>query len=224
MQAVFITGTDTDIGKTVVAAIVAEALQAGYWKPVQCGNLDGSDSIRVGQLISQPDSRILPEFIRLEAPMSPHAAADLESQHIDPASICLPDYDGELVIEGAGGLMVPLNHTDLYVDWVRDRGIPAILVSGNRLGSINHTMLSIEALRSRNIPVAGLIFNGPPAPTSESFIIENSGLPVLARVPKAAQVNSEFVRNQAEAHRESLRRGLKIIRGQMASQNSCNEY
>ena len=220
MQAVFITGTDTDIGKTVVAAIVTEALQAGYWKPVQCGNLDESDSIRVGQLISQPDTRILPEFVRLEAPMSPHAAADLESQHIDPSSIGIPDYDGELVIEGAGGLMVPLNHKDLYIDWVRDRGLPAILVSGNRLGSINHTMLSIEALRNRNIPIVGLIFNGPPAPTSESFIIENSALPVLGRVPEAAEVNPEFVRSQAEIIRESLRDGLAQIRKQMALQNS----
>ena len=151
MRKIFVTGIGTDVGKTVVSAILTEALEADYWKPVQAGDLDQSDSIKVKDLISNEKTIIHPEGIKLNSPMSPHAAADIDNVEIDLKEFNLPKTHNNLIIEGAGGLMVPLNDNDLIVDLIEQLEAEVVLVSQNYLGSINHTILSIEVLKNRGI-------------------------------------------------------------------------
>jgi dethiobiotin synthetase len=195
-SSIFITGTDTGIGKTVVSSIIVEALKADYWKPVQSGDLHDTDTDTVRRYTN--DKFVYhPEGIRLKKPASPHESAAEEGIRIDPDSLNLPYTENCLVIEGAGGLMVPLNEEDLLVDWVAEKQLSTILVSGNKLGSINHTLLSIEALMNRNIEILGLIFNGPATPGSESFINTYAGLPVLGRVDQHEEWSVELTAKYA---------------------------
>ena len=157
-----VAGIGTEIGKTVVSAIIVEALQADYWKPVQSGALDDSDTETVRALVSNPRSRFHPEAYRLREPLSPHAAAQIDGVTIELDKLIMPQTHTNLVVELAGGLMVPLNNRDLNIDWVQQSGLPVVLVSRNYLGSINHTLLSIEACRTRLIPVLGLVFLSSP--------------------------------------------------------------
>lgn len=182
MRAVFITGTDTGVGKTVVSALLAKALDADYWKPVQCGLDRPTDSDTMAALA--PGVRIHPEAYRLRLPASPHAAAAAEGVRVELESVRLPPSEKTLVVEGAGGVMVPLNGEALFVDWVEERALPVVLVSLNRLGSINHTLLSVEALMARRLEILGLIFNGEPVPATEEFLLDYTGLPLLGRVPR----------------------------------------
>jgi dethiobiotin synthetase len=207
---VFVSGTDTDIGKTVIAAIITRALKADYWKPVQCGNLDESDSIRVANLLQpwKDEHKIWPEGYKLKEPASPHYAAELESIELDPNQLRIPSTERNLVIEGAGGWMVPLNNDQLIADWVTDMEIPVVLVSFNRLGSINHSLLSIEAVMARNLPILGIVFNGPHTPSSEDYILQYSGLPCLGRVPMMDEVGSEQIDFYASQIREQLEQQL----------------
>lgn len=193
-----IAGIGTEIGKTVVSAIIVEALQADYWKPVQSGALEDSDTETVRGLVSNTRSRFHPEAYRLREPLSPHAAAQIDGITIDLAKLVLPETDNDLVIELAGGLMVPLNNHDLNIDWVRHTGLPVVLVSRNYLGSINHTLLSIDACQTRKIPIVGIVFNGPENPASESVIMGISGLPCLGRVRQEGELNKAKVREYAE--------------------------
>lgn len=193
-----VAGIGTEIGKTVVSAIIVEALQADYWKPVQSGALEDSDTETVRGLISNPRSKFHPEAYRLREPLSPHAAAQIDGVTIDLERLTVPQTDNKLVIELAGGLMVPLNNRDLNIDWVHKTGLPVVLVSRNYLGSINHTLLSIEACRTRAIPVLGIVFNGPEVPASESVILTISGLPCLGRVEQEQELNKANIRQYAE--------------------------
>jgi dethiobiotin synthetase len=193
-----IAGIGTEIGKTVVSAIVVEALQADYWKPIQSGALEDSDTETVRRLVSNPRSRFHSEAYQLREPLSPHAAAQIDGVTIELEKIILPQTNNSLVVELAGGLMVPLNNRDLNIDWVQQSGLPVVLVSRNYLGSINHTLLSIEACRTRQIPVLGLVFNGPEVPASESVILEIGGLPCLGRVAQESAVTKAVVRQYAE--------------------------
>lgn len=197
MKDLFVTGIGTDIGKTVVSAILTEALQADYWKPVQSGSLEQTDSQRVKSLISNEKSVFHPEAYLLEAPLSPHAAAALEGRRIDLGAIRLPQTRNRLVVEGAGGLFVPLNGEHLVVDLIRHLQLPVVVVSSNYLGSINHTLLTLEALRSRHIPVAGLIFNGEPTPASEDFILKYSGFRKLLSVLPEPEMSPAVIRKYA---------------------------
>ena len=178
-----IAGIDTEIGKTVISAIVTEALQADYWKPVQSGDLHHTDTDKVKALVSNPTSVFHPEAYRLHTPMSPHAAAAIDGVQIEAEKLALPATDNSLVVELAGGLMVPLNPDFMNIHLIRQLNIPVILISKYYLGSINHTLLSVELLKAHNIAVAGIIFNGETNVTSKEAILHYSQLPCLGEIP-----------------------------------------
>ena len=163
MKGIFVTGTDTGIGKTVVAACLARAWRAGYWKPVQTGAATGDDdTATVAALAGLPAERILAPAYVMQAPLSPHAAAELEGVRISMDAIAPPETPHPLVVEGAGGLYVPLNERDFMIDLMARLAVPVLLVARSTLGTINHTLLSLAALRSRALPIAGVVLNGPP--------------------------------------------------------------
>lgn len=193
-----VAGIGTEIGKTVVSAILVEALQADYWKPVQSGALEDSDTETVRGLISNQRTQFHPEAYRLREPLSPHAAAEIDGITIDLETLALPQTDNNLVIELAGGLMVPLNNRDLNIDWVQQTGLPIVLVSRNYLGSINHTLLSVDACQSRQIPILGIIFNGPEVVASEAIILSKTQLPCLGRVQQEHEFTPAVIRQYAE--------------------------
>jgi dethiobiotin synthetase len=198
-----ISGIGTDVGKTVVSTIFCKALGFNYWKPVQAGDLDCSDSIKVKSFC--PELSIFPEQFRLKSPMSPHAAARRDGVSIQLNDFSIPEHTGNLIIEGAGGLMVPINDQgDLYIDLFDKWKFPVVLVSRNYLGSINHTLLSVEALQQRNIPILGLVFVGDSNLDTESIICYKTKLPVIARIPLANELNAEFIESQAAILRKNL--------------------
>lgn len=192
-----VAGIGTEIGKTVASAVLVEALQADYWKPIQSGGLDDSDTDAVRRMITNTRSRFHPEAYRLTEPLSPHAAAEIDGITIDLKSITLPETDNALVVELAGGLMVPLNDRELSIDLIRQLGLPVVLVSRNYLGSINHTLLSVDVCRSHAIPLVGILFNGPTVPTSESFILTYTGLPCLGRIGQEAVIDKTVIQRYA---------------------------
>lgn len=191
-----VAGIGTEIGKTVVSAVLVEAFKADYWKPVQSGALEDSDTETVRRLVSNPISRFHPETYRLTQPLSPHAAAEIDGIQLDLARFELPTTN-PLVVELAGGLMVPLTSHDLNIDLVQRLGLPVVLVSRNYLGSINHTLLTIEVCRSRAIPLLGLIFNGPTVPASENVILTYTSLPCLGRIGQENQLTSLVISQYA---------------------------
>ena len=193
MRRIFVTGIGTDVGKTVVSAILTEALEADYWKPVQAGDLSNSDSIKVKNLISNKRTIIHPETYQLTQPMSPHAAAEIDNIEIDLTTIKIPKTNNNLIIEGAGGLMVPLNKKDLVIDLIKKLTIEVVIVSQNYLGSINHTLLSLESLKVRKLNVLGIIFNGEENKETEKYILNYSGLNFLGRVNQHQTINKGVV-------------------------------
>ena len=203
MRKIFITGIGTDVGKTVVAAIVTEALKADYWKPVQAGDLEFSDTDRVRSWVSNERSVFHPNSYALKTPMSPHAAADKDGIRIELEKIQPPKTNNDLVIEGAGGLLVPLNEKETILDMIQD-DYKILVVSRNYLGSINHTLLTLEALKSRGKKVSGVIFNGEEVPTTESIIETQGGVPVLGRLDWMERLDAEAVSKIAEQFRLKL--------------------
>ena len=193
MKSFFITGIGTDVGKTIASAILVEALNADYWKPIQAGELNNTDSMKIRALISNKKSVIHPETYCLSLPMSPHAAAQIDKIKIDIKKIILPKTTNALIIEGAGGLMVPLNNESLVIDLIEKFKTEVILVSNNYLGSINHTLLSVEALKIRNIPIAGIIFNGKSAKSSEEYILKHSGLKCLLHIEEEKKIDKKTI-------------------------------
>jgi dethiobiotin synthetase len=193
MKKYFVTGIGTEIGKTITSAILVEYLKADYWKPIQSGDLDHSDTNKVQNLVSNTQTKFHPESYRLTQPFSPHYAAQLDDVTISLDEINIPETANNLIIEGAGGLMVPLNQEDLIIDLIKKLDVEVILVSKNYLGSINHTLLSIEALNSRNVPIKGIIFNGESTPASEDIILKRSGLNVIGRILNLENVSKETV-------------------------------
>ncbi|WP_026465028.1 dethiobiotin synthase [Adhaeribacter aquaticus] len=204
MKKLFVTGIGTEIGKTVSAAILTEALQADYWKPVQSGSETDSDAGTVKSLISNTSSVFHPESYLLKAPLSPHAAAELENITIDPNQIHLPETDNHLVIEGAGGLFVPLNNNYLIVDLIQQLQAEVVVVSKNYLGSINHTLLTIEALNARQIPIAGIIFNGDKNNQTEDLILRYTGLRPLLHISPEATLTPAVVQKYAALVKPNL--------------------
>jgi len=201
-------GTDTDVGKTVVSALLVQGLGAQYWKPVQSGLEGGGDSQRVRDLLGLPSERFLPEAYRLSAPVSPHWAAERDGVVIDPARLALPAPEGALVVETAGGLLVPLRRDWLQIDQITRWGLPVLLVARSGLGTLNHTLLSLEALRRRSIPVLGLVLNGPPHADNPRTLAELGGVPVLAELPPLPKLDATAL---AELWRSSgLARSLKV--------------
>ena len=185
---IFVTGTDTDVGKTIFSAALAGALKASYWKPIQAGGLEESDSDRVRALSGLPPSKVLAEGYRLATPCSPHRAAELDGIRIDCDRLQPPEAD-PLIVEGAGGLMVPLTRETLLIDLIARWGMPVVLVARTSLGTINHSLLSLAALRSRRIPVVGIAFVGDPFPDSEEIICAAGGARRLGRLPRLDPLN-----------------------------------
>lgn len=181
MRPIVVTATDTDVGKTVFAAALVQALRASYWKPVQAG--PDMDSRTVALLSGAPGDRILPEAYLLEEPLSPHLAAEHMQLTIDPDRLGLPDVAGPLVVEGAGGVLVPLTREYLCADLFARWNAPVVLVARTALGTINHSLLSIEALRARGVPILGVAFNGPANEESEATIAQIGAIKRLGRLP-----------------------------------------
>jgi dethiobiotin synthetase len=202
-QTYFITGISTEVGKTIVSAIVTQALQADYWKPVQAGELEHSDTHKVQQLVSNIKTKFHASAFNLKTPMSPHAAAKIDGVGLSVKKIKRPKSQNNLVIEGAGGLLVPLNDTQTVIDLILPLD-KVIVVSRHYLGSINHTLLTIEALKSRGIPVFGIIFSGAKHPSTESIITKMSGVPVLGRIDQEPYFDKNVVKQYAEDLRAML--------------------
>ncbi|MBS1745130.1 MAG: dethiobiotin synthase [Bacteroidetes bacterium] len=217
MQSIFVTGIGTDIGKTVVSAILAEALQADYWKPVQAGFEDGTDAGRIRSLISNNQSTIYPETYKLKMPASPHIAAREEGIEIEIETI-YKDYlsiqkyqqsqdedrsNKYLIIEGAGGLIVPLNNKTFIIDVIKKINAKVVLVSRNYLGSINHSLLTAEVCRSQNLDVLGWVFNDQYL-HYEDEIAQWSGYGKLASIPAVQNVDKDFVAAQAAVLKKSI--------------------
>jgi dethiobiotin synthetase len=210
MQPLFITGIGTGVGKTIVSAIVTEALQANYWKPIQAGFEDGTDALQVASLISNSQTIIQPEVYKLVLPASPHIAAKQEGISINLNHIKeqLPNTFGKpLIIEGAGGIMVPLNEQAFVIDLIKQLNAKVILVSRNYLGSINHSLLTAMACKQYGIDVLGWIFNDP-FMNYEDEIVQWSGYPKIASIPLAETLDRHFVQQQAEQVRLFLQHWL----------------
>ncbi len=199
----FITGIGTEVGKTVVSAIVTEALQADYWKPIQAGDLDNSDTHKVQKLISNKKTQFHPNAYSLNTPMSPHAAAEIDGVKIQVNDIKVPQTEGDLVVEGAGGLLVPVNDKETIIDLI-SKDDSVVLVSRHYLGSINHTLLSIEALKNRGIENIGIIFSGKEHPTTESIIRKLGKVEVIGRIEEEPYFDQNVVLEYAEKFREKL--------------------
>lgn len=192
---IIVAGISTDTGKTVASAILCRALKADYWKPVQAGDLHNTDSHKIKRW--SPTTSIQPEAYRLTSPMSPHAAADIDTIQIEESALSIPMTNNQLVIELAGGLMVPLRNDYLIIDWVANTGIPVVLVSNYYLGSINHTLLSWEALMSRGIPVLGIIFNGEKNDSTFDVILKRTQANCLLEIKKEKEITPEIISNYA---------------------------
>ena len=192
-----IAGIGTEIGKTVCSAIITKALQADYWKPIQAGNLLDGDAYWVQQWV--PGTEVHASTYALQNPLSPHTAAELDGIRIDLNLFHLPKTKENLIVELAGGIMVPLNEKDTNLDLIERLGLPVILVSKNYLGSINHTLMTYEILKSRNIEIAGIVFNGQTNSSGESFILKHTGLPVLLRVNEEKEINSSVIARYADS-------------------------
>jgi dethiobiotin synthetase len=190
----FITAIGTDSGKTIISAIVTEALQADYWKPIQSGTLE-RDSLKIESLLTNDYSLIHPEQYLLKTPVSPHLAAEIDGIEISINDLKLPITTNNLVIEGAGGLLVPVNQKgEFVIDIAKKFDVELILVSNLYLGSINHTLLTINELKNRNIAVKGIIFNGNSNPASEEYILKYSGYKCLLRVNQHEEFTQELLR------------------------------
>jgi dethiobiotin synthetase len=202
----FITGISTDVGKTIASAIIVEALQADYWKPIQAGDLENSDTHKVQSLISNTQSQFHPNSYALQTPASPHLAAAKDGITIDLNQIQEPETVNHLVIEGAGGILVPLNDTESVVDIIQP-DYKVIVVSRHYLGSINHTLLTVEALQNRKIQVAGIIFSGEENTSSEQIILNRTGVICIGRIGEEPYFDTNVIVEYADLFRENL---LKI--------------
>lgn len=203
MNNYFITGISTDVGKTVVAAIITEALQADYWKPIQTGAGEHGDASEISRLISNKKTVIHQESVVLQAPMSPHAAAALENRTIRLEDINRPYTTNHLVIEGAGGLLVPLNNSETIANLIAPTD-KIILVSAGYLGSINHTLLTMEVLKSRNLNCVGIIYNQVTLSGTIEVIEQITGIPTIAHINKETSINKSTVLKYASQLREKL--------------------
>lgn len=195
-----VTGTDTGIGKTIFSAALTAALDAFYWKPIQSGLDEETDSEAVMRLGGLSSERILPEAYRLATPASPHLSARLDGVTIDPAHLIPPDVDGSMIIEGAGGLLVPLSDDLVYADIFARWQIPTILCARTTLGTINHTLLSVEAMMHRGIPIFGIAFIGEENQETQRIIASMSGARILGRLPWMADVSAEGLKQAFSAN------------------------
>jgi dethiobiotin synthetase len=205
MRQIFVTGIGTDVGKTIVSAVLAEALQADYWKPVQTGTAFGSDTEKVKKLVTNTTTVLHPETYRFDAYIAPHAAAAAEGMRMELDSIKVPETKNNLIVEGAGGLLVPLNDKIFMLDLIKKFNMETILVAQNYLGSINHTLLSCELLRSSGVKVLGIVMTGTENPVSEEIVFRHGGFPFLSRINREAVITPEVIRKYADVFAEKLK-------------------
>lgn len=199
MKRFVIAGIGTGIGKTLISSIIVEALEADYWKPIQAGDLEKSDTLTVKELIGNPVSVLHPERYRLTQPMSPHAAAKLDGVEIKLSDFNLPKTNNNLIVELAGGIMVPINTTELNLDLLKQWNLPIILVSQNYLGSINHSLLTLDVLKNNNLTLAGIVFNGDRNEASENFILNYSKVKYIGHIPSLQQLNKQEIKKIANS-------------------------
>jgi dethiobiotin synthetase len=200
----FVTGIGTDVGKTVASAILTEALEADYWKPIQAGDLSNSDTHKVKRWVTNPETNFFGSAFNLKTPMSPHAAAEIDGVKLSKAKIKRPKTNKNLVIEGAGGLLVPISETHTIVNLISktDR---VVVVSRHYLGSINHTLLTIEMLKAKGFQVYGIIFNGPFTKTSEDIITTMTNVPVIGRLDDEPYIDGHVVKEYAEKFKNEFK-------------------
>lgn len=202
MRKIFITGISTEVGKTVASAIVTEALQADYWKPIQAGELDNCDTKKVEKLVSNPQSKFHPNSYALQTPMSPHAAAEIDEVLIELTKIEEPNIKNHLVVEGAGGLLVPLNDSETILDIIQP-DYKVIVVSRHYLGSINHTLLTIKLLQEKGFQVS-IIFSGNEHKTTEEIIQKMTNVSVIGRIDEEPYFDTNVIKEYADLFRENL--------------------
>ena len=193
MKRIIICGTDTDVGKTIVSSFFVQGLKGVYWKPIQSGTKEGTDTKTVCKLLDLKPNRYLPEKYKFKAPVSPHWAAEKESRIIEIDNLRLPDLNKLIIIETAGGLMVPLNRSWLQIDQLKVWRAPIILVARTGLGTLNHTLLSLEALRNRKINVLGIVLNGPPHDDNPKTLEQFGDTKILARLPIFEEVSAKVL-------------------------------
>lgn len=194
MSGFFVTGTDTDVGKTLVSAWLLTQLDGSYWKPIQAGTVPTTDSATVQSLAELPVSRVLPEAYLLPEPMAPHEAARRANIAMDMEKLKLPPHDGLVVVEGAGGLLVPIVDGAYMIDLADALDLPIILVARSTLGTINHTLLSVEAIRRRGLPLAGVVISGPETPHNRAAIERFGKVEVIAEIPQLETVNRDTLK------------------------------
>ena len=199
----FITGISTEVGKTISSAIVVESLQADYWKPIQSGDLDNSDTMKVKSLISNSISTFFSSSYEFDYPASPHLSAQMEGSHIELAHIKCLHSSNTLVIEGAGGLFVPLNERNTILDLMLPTD-KIVLVSRHYLGSINHTMLSVEALQRRGLNIFGIIFSGEENTATESWIASYTQIPIIGRIEEEPFFDKNTIKKYADLFKKKL--------------------
>ncbi len=188
----FVVGISTEVGKTIVSAILTEAFQADYWKPIQSGDLENSDTDKVKRLISNTHTVFHPNSYGLHTPASPHLSAQLDGVRIELSKIVRPETNNTLVIEAAGGLYVPLNEKDMMLDLIHPTD-KVILVSRHYLGSINHTLLTYETLKNRGLNIHSIVFSGTPTPSTEEVILRHTNLPVLLHIDEEPYFNKQII-------------------------------
>lgn len=193
MERIFVTGIGTNVGKTFISTVITEHLKADYWKPIQSGDLNNSDTMKVQSLLSNSKSVCHKERFRLSQPLSPHAAAKLDGISIKLEDFAIPMTNNDLVIEGAGGLMVPINDEILIIDLIQHLKASVIIVAQIYLGSINHTLLTIQEIKQRNIGIMGVVFNGEFTPETENYIQRFSKLPVLFRTEIEPKIDKQTI-------------------------------
>ena len=193
IMSIIIAGIHTGIGKTICSAVICQALGYDYWKPVQAGDLDNTDSIFIKRNVANEHCVVHPESYKLTIPASPHYAAELDGVEITPGDIVAPQTTNQLVIETAGGVMSPLSNNFLNIDLMAQLNLPAIIVSNNYLGSINHTLLTVAAMQQRNIPVKGFVFSGKEFASTREFILQYTKLPLLFSIPPFEKINSGII-------------------------------
>lgn len=202
MQKIFVTGISTEVGKTIASSIITEALAADYWKPVQAGDLENTDSHKVASYISNTKTVIHPSSYELKTPMSPHAAADIEGVRIDRFHIKEPETNNHLVIEGAGGLLVPLNEEDTMFDIIMPN-YKVVVVSRHYLGSINHSLLTINWLKHKGYDVS-LLFSGDANPHTENIILQKTGVSLIGRIEEESFFDKSIIKKYADKFRHIL--------------------
>ena len=194
-MSIIIAGIHTNIGKTICAATICQALGYDYWKPVQAGDLENSDSVFIKRCVTNPRCTVHPETYRLTIAASPHFSAAEDGVTISKEKISLPQSSNNIVVETAGGIMSPLAANFLNIDLVQQLNLPVIVVSNNYLGSINHTLLTIDALQKRNIFIRGIVFSGNKLHATEDFILQYTKLPLLFSIPYFTAINAAAIDN-----------------------------